>query len=259
MQLHKIAFAALAVFASSSAFAADLPPPPMAPVQAPAAFLPAPLPYNWTGWYIGGNLGWGWSNVNLTDVGPGFPPGAGQVFPLGSTTNFSQNGFLGGGQLGFNYQINQWVVGLEGDFDYTAIDNKQSGNIGPITFNQSYKDPWTATVAARFGWAFDRVLVYGKAGGAWMQEKYNTTASDGSQAGGTFSRWGWTVGAGVEYGITNYVTAKVEYDFMDFGDQNQNLTANSIDQGTGTITGDTNKSSLNASVVKAGINVLLHP
>lgn len=264
MQLQKFAFAALAIIASSSAFAADLPPPPMAPVQAPAAFIPAPPPFTWTGWYVGGNLGWGWSNVNLTDVGaPTFPPGQPLLSP-GTQNSLNQNGFLGGAQLGFNYQINQFVIGLEGDFDYTAIKNSQSA---AFLGGGSYTDPWTSTLAARFGWAFDRALVYGKAGGAWMQEKYDLTAPTGSAATGTFNRWGWTVGAGFEYAIWNNVTAKVEYDFMDFGDQNQLLTANATDVascavgapvGSVCISGDTSKSNLTASVVKAGVNVLFH-
>ena len=251
------------VMASLPAFAADLPPaPPVA--QAPAVFVPPPPPFTWTGWYVGGNLGWGWTDVNLTDVGaPTFPPGQPLLSP-GVQSSLNQNGFLGGAQLGVNYQINQFVIGLEGDFDYTDIKNSQSaGFLG----GGSYKDPWTSTITARFGWAVDRALFYGKAGGAWMEEKYDLTAPTGSAATGTFNRWGWTVGAGFKYAIWDNVTAKVEYDFMDFGDQNQLLTGNSTDVascavgapvGSVCISGDTSKSNLTASVVKAGINVLFH-
>jgi outer membrane immunogenic protein len=243
------------VAAASPVLAADLPSSAPPPPRAPVAFAPPPPPFSWTGIYIGGNIGWGWTDVTLTDTGPDFNIPPGPVFPLGTQNTLSQNGFLGGAQLGFNYQISQFVVGLEGDFDYTAIDNNQSaGAFG----GADYKDPWTATFDARFGVALDRALLYGKAGGAWMQEKYNVTAPDGSALTGTFGRWGWTVGAGLEYAILNNLTAKVEYDFMDFGSQNQSLTPNATDLVTGNVTGDANKSQLTASVIKVGVNFLFH-
>jgi outer membrane immunogenic protein len=260
MRLRTVVVVASSIIASSSAFAADLPPgPPVA--QAPAVYVPTVAPvYNWGGIYVGGNVGWGWTNVDLTDVGPDFPglppfPPGNQVFPLGTTSSLKQNGFLGGAQLGFNYQVNQFVVGLEGDFDATAIKNNQNT---PGSSGNPYTDPWMGTIAARFGWAADRALFYGKAGGAWIQEKYDLAVPNGSAATGTFNRWGWTIGGGIEYAIWDNVTAKVEYDFMDFGSQNQALTANAADLVTGNVTGDTNKSQLTASVVKVGVNYLFH-
>ncbi len=259
MRLRTVVVVASSIIASSSAFAADLPPgPPVA--QAPAVYVPTVAPvYNWGGIYVGGNVGWGWTNVDATDVGPDFPAGV-QNFALGTETSLKQNGFLGGAQLGFNYQINQLVLGLEGDFDYTDIKNNQTT---PLQSGSPYEDPWTATLAARFGWAVDRALFYGKAGGAWMQEKYDLNAPNGAAATGTFDRWGWTIGGGIEYAIWDNVTAKVEYDFMDFADQNQALTPNATNiaacAGVGPcITGDTNKSQLTASVVKVGVNYLFH-
>jgi outer membrane immunogenic protein len=248
---------AFAVAASAQAFAADLPPmaPPPPPPRAPAMYVPVVPAFTWTGFYVGGNVGWGWTNANLTDTGPGFPPGFGQIFPLGSVTNLTQNGFLGGGQIGFNYQFGQLVAGLEADFDYTAIKNSQTA----AGFGAgAYTDPWTGTVAARLGWAFDRALVYGKGGGAWMQEKYNVTAPDGSAATGTFNRLGFVVGAGFEYAVWDFVTFKVEYNYLNFGSQSQTLTPNATDLVTGTISGDANKSQLSASVVKVGVNFLFH-
>jgi outer membrane immunogenic protein len=242
--------AAVALGAPLAAFAADLPQPPPPMPRAPA-FVPPP--FTWTGIYVGGNIGWGWTNVNTTDTGPA-PFGFGQVFPLGSTDSISQNGFLGGAQIGANWQFQQFVVGAEADFDATAIKNNQAA---PGS-NSSYKDPWMSTFAARFGWAADRALFYGKAGGAYMQEKYNFGATDGSTVTGTFNRWGWMLGAGVEYAVTDNVTLKVEYNYLNFGTQSQTLTPNATDLATGTITGDINDSKLTANVVKAGVNVLFH-
>jgi outer membrane immunogenic protein len=230
--------------------AADLPPappPPMAP-----AYVPAPPPFTWTGIYVGGNVGWGWTSLNLTDTGPGV---FGQVFPIGSTQSSNQDGFLGGAQIGVNWQFQQFVIGAEADFDATAIKNSQGGGgFG----NGSYSNPWMSTFAARFGWAADRALFYGKAGGAYMQEKYNFGASDGSAVTGTFDRFGWMLGAGIEYAVTDNITLKAEYNYLNFGTSNQTLTPNATDLVTGTITGDPNDSKLTANVVKAGVNILFH-
>ena len=243
---------AIAIGAPLTAYAADLPmappPPPMAP-----AFVPPP--FTWAGIYVGGNIGWGWTNVNLTDTGPA-PFGFGAVFPLGSTQSVSQNGFLGGAQVGVNWQFQQFVVGAEADFDATAIKNNQNnGGLGGFA---SYSDPWVSTFAARFGWAADHTLFYGKAGGAYMQEKFSGSFSDGSTVSGSFNRWGWMLGAGVEYAVTNNITLKAEYNYLNFGTQNQTLTPNATDLATGTFTFDSNNSKLTANVVKVGANFLFH-
>jgi outer membrane immunogenic protein len=237
----------------SIAQAADLPQPPPPSVMR-ATFIPIAPPFSWTGFYGGGNIGWGWTNVSLTDAGPA-PFGFGPVFPLGSTTSLTQNGFLAGAQIGANWQIHEFVLGAEADFDATTIRNSQ-GITGAGT--GSYKDPWIATLAARFGWAANRTLFYGKAGGAFMDEKYSASASDGSSLSGSFSRWGWVVGAGVEYAVTDNVTLKAEYNYLDFGSTNQTLTPNATDVVNGTLTFDTNSSKLTANVVKLGVNVLLN-
>jgi outer membrane immunogenic protein len=244
--------AALVIGASLTAFAADLPVAPPPPVRAPA-FVPPP--FTWTGIYVGGNIGWGWTNVNFTDTGPAPAAfGFGAVFPLGSTQSINQNGFLGGAQIGVNWQFQQFVVGAEGDFDATAIKNSQGG----FGFNGSYANPWVSTFAARFGWAADRALFYGKAGGAYMQEKYSAGASNGSTVSGAFNRWGWTLGAGVEYAVTENITLKAEYNYLNFGAQNQTLTPNATDIANQTFIFDSNDSKLTTNVVKAGVNVLFH-
>ena len=85
---------ALSLLAGSSALAADLPPPPPAP-RAPATYVPAPIPlYNWTGFYLGPNIGWGWNTVSVTDR-----------FGLNYNNSTNQGQFAGGGQVGFNYQF----------------------------------------------------------------------------------------------------------------------------------------------------------
>lgn len=243
----------------SPALAADLPQAAPPPPRAPATYIPvAPPPFTWTGFYIGANGGWGWSKTDQTDAGPGI---FGAVFPAGSTTSFSQNGWLAGGQIGFNYQINALVLGAEADFDASGIKVSQSVPAVPpstLASNLSYKNDWMSTFAARFGVAADRALLYGKAGGAWTRDNYNATATDGSSATGIFDRWGWMLGAGIEIALTDNVTFKTEYNYLNFGTTNETLTFNSVDLVTGTIAADPNKAKLSINVVKAGINVLFH-
>jgi outer membrane immunogenic protein len=135
---------AFALLAGGQALAADLPPPVAPPPRAPAVYVPTTAPYyNWTGFYIGVNAGYGFGTVT-PNVGPSFSP----------------NGFLVGGTLGGNYQMGAFVVGLEGDGGYDSMN-------GTAPFGSLYKSNWLATVRGRAGWAWDRVLFFGTAGGAF--------------------------------------------------------------------------------------------
>ena len=98
------------------------------------------------------------------------------------------SGFIGGGQAGFNYQINQWVLGVEGDFAGTTIKDSVSATIvGPgavITGNAEARLDWVSTLAPRVGYAFNNWLVYGKVGGAWAHGSGTaSTAINGMQVG----------------------------------------------------------------------------
>jgi outer membrane immunogenic protein len=146
---------ALAITAGGPTVAADLyPAPPYHPP--PAAYVPvAAVLYNWTGFYIGGNLGAGWSQGSLSDT-------AGNTF-----TQNSNPSFLGGGQVGYNYQF--WggaVAGVEADFDWAGNHNNTSTAAAGVTVTNNNR--WLTTLTGRLGYAWDRVLVYGKGGGAWV-------------------------------------------------------------------------------------------
>jgi len=171
---------------------AYIPPPP-----------PVPLFYNWTGFYAGGHLGVGWDDGN--------------------------SGFLGGGQVGFNYQINpQWVLGVEADIAGTTIkDSVNAAVVGPgavLTANATASLDWVSTFAARFGYAFDRWLVYGKVGGAWAHASGTASAGINGMQFGSISVdetvSGWMLGVGTEYAWGNNWSAKLEYNMLDFGNDN---------------------------------------
>src|SRR5215469_7706078 len=164
---------------------------------------PIPFVYNWTGFYAGVYAGVGWSDG---DSG-------------------GSSGFIGGGQVGFNYQINQWVLGVEGDFAGTTIkDSVNATVVGPgavITGNAQASLDWVSTLAPRVGYAFDRWLVYGKLGAAWAHGTGSASASiNGSPVGSISvgeSVSGMVVGVGAEYALWDNWSAKIEYNMMDFG------------------------------------------
>ena len=139
--MHKLlratALTSLLIGTSLAANAADLPPaPPMAP-RAPVAYVPAAPMFSWTGFYIGGNLGGGWGRGNVVD----------SLFGV-NFTNGNQASFLGGGQVGGNYQIGSFVIGAEADFDWFA-NNNNSGNgttvPGVGVIRVSANDRWETT------------------------------------------------------------------------------------------------------------------
>ncbi len=218
--------AALALAAGGQALAADLPQPAPPPPRAPATYVPAPVPvFSWTGIYVGINGGYGFGTSNWTA-------------PTGSTGNFNTDGFLVGGTIGGNYQWNQFVLGIEGDGDWTNLAGTTYANCGVGCTTQS---DWLATVRGRAGYAFDRILIYGTGGGAFG----NVQA--GTAAGGLFqsaTQIGWTAGGGVEFAFTPNLTGKVEYLYVDLG--NMSCGQPSCINGTSV--------SFTENVVRAGIN-----
>lgn len=168
-------------------------------IPAPAYRAAPPVPfYDWTGFYAGAHVGFG---------------------------SDGDTGFLGGGQAGFNYQVGQWVLGVEGQISATSIKDSFSGtffiNGVPVaTAGAEASLDWISTFAARAGWAFDRWLVYGKVGGAWAHVSADAFVSGGGQViSGAFDKTvsGWMLGFGTEYALWNNWTAKFEYNMMDFG------------------------------------------
>jgi outer membrane immunogenic protein len=201
--------AALAVFSTGAApaGAAD-----MTPAPAPAYKAPLPMPpiFSWSGFYIGGNLGGAWANTTITD----------SLFGL-NFSNGNNGVFVGGGQVGFNYQVGNVVFGVEGDFDWAANNNNSiTGVVGPLghNFTASANDRWMATVAGRLGYAFDRWLIYVKGGGGWVGANsftvtdVTTAASVSGGSSNTLS--GWLVGGGFEWAFANNWTMRAEYDYF---------------------------------------------
>jgi outer membrane immunogenic protein len=194
--------------ASQCAFAADVPAgrPAVAPPVGPAPY-PYPYPYysyNWTGFYVGGNLGVAWDTSTLSDDF------------LASSISTSSSGFVGGVQIGYNWQISpQFVVGVEWMFDGTSISSDTGA---PFAANQSID--WVTTLAARFGWASNNWLFYGKAGGGWVHESETlVNLANGFATSASDTTGGWLLGVGIEYGFAPRWTAKVEWNHIGLGDE----------------------------------------
>jgi outer membrane immunogenic protein len=203
---------------AGSAGAADLPAP------AASAYRPPPpvvAYFNWTGCYVGGNVGGLWTNREWDDAGisPG-DPFTGQAFG-----SHSANDWIGGVQAGCDYQFGGgFVIGIQGDYDWTNANGSSVNNLVPGFTNQTQIRS-LASVTGRVGYAWDRFLGYVKAGGAWENADYNGLSSATglvvSTTNATFS--GWTVGIGGEYAFTKWLSGFVEYDYYDFGTQSTTL------------------------------------
>jgi outer membrane immunogenic protein len=197
--------AALTSILAGSAMAADMP---------TKVSTYRPEVFSWSGFYIGGHLGYGSSSNdwNILDVGST----GNKTFNLGSGTI---NGALGGVQVGVNWQTGPVVLGVEADFSWADMSGETCNFVLGGSFLCSSKVQRFGTITGRIGGAFDRTLFYLKAGGAWVRDTHTVgiVAGDTFEATTSKSKWGWTGGAGVEYAITHNWSAKFEYDFLLFG------------------------------------------
>jgi outer membrane immunogenic protein len=239
-----------------AATAADLPAAAPPPVKAPVY---EPPPFSWTGFYLGGNLGGAWASNNWTLTDPTF------------TTGFVSPGddnFIGGGQLGFNYQMGNFVWGVEGEAEYFANNNGNAAltALAPVTANGVTaadtlqvvsNNTWMATVAARFGFALDRTLYYAKAGWGWVGNSgltFTDQTSGGAISLNSFNQNGWLVGAGVEFAFAYNWTVKLEYSYLNLGSQTFTVPATAPIVASDTFTTGPN----NIQSIKLGINYLFN-
>jgi outer membrane immunogenic protein len=206
-----VAAAGLAVLGLSCASAADL--APRAPVQAPPAAVPPNV--GWNGFYVGVQGGGGWGSSNETYLGAANTPA------FVGTQNYGTNGGFVGGVIGVNWQTGPAVFGVEGDYHWSGI-NGRSGiiNVGPPDIYDTYNTALRSfgDIKGRLGYAAGPALWFVSGGAAVgdIQHRYSPGLNPPSYEASDV-RWGWTVGAGVEYMFTSKWSAKVEYDYLDFG------------------------------------------
>jgi outer membrane immunogenic protein len=224
INMKNFAFGMLAAVAmTGSAFAAD-----MAPRYTKAPPPPPVVVYSWTGCYIGGNVGGGWERTRQTQIGK---VDGTAVIPNNDFGSSTGSAVIGGGQIGCDYQFaNNWVVGIQGMYDYGRISSSHvvptafpGFPVGSFTENIRVKDMWTVT--GRVGYLFTpQLLGYVKGGGAWTSVDYVTNGNvpvffNSENAFGV-SRSGWTVGGGLEWMFARGWSVFGEFNYMDFGTKN---------------------------------------
>ena len=239
----------LAAAFAGSANAADM------ALKAPSYAAPAST---WTGFYMGVNGGAGWataaSSIDLTALAGGVGGlGALGNFPVGS---HEINGFLGGGQIGYNWQSGNIVFGVEGDGDWADVE----GTAPCIeVLSCTAKVNWTADATARLGvLPMSNMLIYVKGGAAWAGLNYNLSSSGVLGVAGasinsslTTTKTGGLLGLGTEYLFAPHWTAKIEYNYADFGSHTDSFVL--TEPGVGSIAVPV-QTTLQMHTVKAGVN-----
>jgi outer membrane immunogenic protein len=228
--MKKLLLAGVAVaglLAAGAASAADLPMRSMAPPPPP--MISAVPVFTWTGFYVGAQLGYAWNNNENDFAIPGqvFVRNGNVLVPFnGGLDRGDGDGFLLGAHAGYNMQFGGFVLGLEGDIEGVFGDDDDDDPFGGVVLLDAAGRPvlysfgphgldWQASLRARAGFAFDRMLVYGTGGFAFGG------VSGGFGNGGLFDNnddtvTGWTLGAGVEFAITNNLTTRLEYRYTNF-------------------------------------------
>jgi outer membrane immunogenic protein len=207
LTLSLLAFTAL----TGAAIAADLPSEKAPP--APALELPA----NWTGIYGGVQLGGAFGNTDLS-------------FP-GYSGSWGNDGVIGGAHIGYNYQINQFVLGAEASFDLLSVQGHESNitTFSPNVFNGGSYHNYLISLDGRLGYAVKNYLIYAIGGYAFTSNNSALTFN-GIQVGSVSNTVnGYDIGGGVEYALTNQWSVRAEYRYYDFqSNTNHFLTSNKI-------------------------------
>lgn len=159
--------------------------------------------YDWSGIYLGANVGGAWNNSNWTD-------GSGRSTPFDP----NGSGWVGGGQIGYRQQINNIVLGIEGNLDFASLEGKALC-LGTVP-NCITKQNFLGSVQANLGFAADKLYVYGTGGIAFTNYDHSEEITL-VQKWNTDSRTGWTAGIGAEYAFGNNWSAGVQWNYYDFG------------------------------------------
>jgi outer membrane immunogenic protein len=218
---------------------------------AAADALTPPLPtetYNWSGFYAGVSAGYVHGNAEVRDFAAGVAPG-----PF----SYDFDGGIGSGQIGYNYQIDNLVLGLEGDLGYMGsnghgiIGSANAGSHQDLTLDGGLFGDLTG----RLGYAFGPAMVYAKGGFAFFNgEAKQQTTNPGYSSTGTDIFTGWTLGGGLAYRLSRHVSMDLGYQHFDFGHANGHQTALVADPPTPAGQKFPNRTSLTADMVKIGLS-----
>jgi outer membrane immunogenic protein len=285
LKLRTALLALAGVAASTAAIAADLP-----TRKEPPAPIPVVAPWSWTGFYVGGYVGGTFGSANWSDAGGSFGNGFGcgtLAVPAGCGFNGgnsgTQAGFTGGGYVGANYQFNQFVIGIEGEFGYSGINSNGTtisgngidtfGNLYPYSVTSKFSDTGVGRLRGRLGYAVEpQLLLYVAGGWTWT----NTNSSLNGYCCGTAgllpittppsnvgaipssffnisdnkSLDGWNIGVGAEYAFTPNWIARIEYIYDGFSNINYGYNFGS---GSSSVFADNRSVGLNINTIRAGL------
>jgi outer membrane immunogenic protein len=180
------------------AIAADL------PAKAPRPMVVPPAA-SWAGWYIGLHAGAAWHQAHST------------FQYVGSTTSSTGTGFIGGGQIGYNWQNGNFVFGIEADGSWLHAKASNTVTIGPFTYGTEHKIRWLSTVRPRFGLAVGNTMAYVTGGVAFGGVKNQFLVIGNTGFSESKTRVGWAIGGGVEHMWTRNFTIALEGLFVDLG------------------------------------------
>lgn len=200
--MKKLLLATTAILLAAPAFAADLP-------RRSAAVAPAPMfvqAYSWAGFYVGAQVGYSWADTDtviFTAPGVRFNP---------ITYGVDADGFFGGVHAGYNFQSGAFVYGIEADIELARVNSSYA----LLGITGKGEMDLRGSVRARLGYAFDRALIY-VTGGLAMANIENSVLIGAVRINADDTKYGWTVGAGVEYALTNNWSTRIEYRYTDLG------------------------------------------
>lgn len=204
------------------------------PMKAPPLAVPM---WSWTGFYVGVHGGYGGNHFNYPF----------EVFSYDGAASLTSSGGFGGGQIGYNWQTGTFLLGIEADIAASDIKGRVAASAGPFALSAGSKIDYFGTVRGRLGLVWDRFMVYGTGGFAYGKVNTYADADLGNFGDYSFSRTrsrtGWAAGGGFEYAVTNNLTVKTEYVYIDLG------TSSVYSSGLFSISTRTT-----AHTVKAGLN-----
>jgi outer membrane immunogenic protein len=245
--------------------------PALAADMAVKAPPPAPVPvYSWTGFYIGGNVGYEHTKSDFTTIfgagNGGFSAASVAFISAVGTGSASRDGFTGGGQAGYNWQSGNYLLGIEASIN--ALSNSATLNFTGVTpggtafaLSNSLHPKWIVTVNPRVGIVFDRVLFYATGGLAFLHATYNQTFADFSIGGGvsatsSTTKTGWDAGGGVEYALNRNWSVKAEYLYSQFAAFNTNTI--SVLGGGSVVNPVSGSANVSVQMARVGLNYQFH-
>jgi outer membrane immunogenic protein len=251
-----IASAGLLAFNTVIANAADM----SLPIKAAPPALPAYYP--WTGFYIGGNIGDGFANTDFSGTTSGTHGGV--PFQESFSASRSQHGFLGGGQIGVNYEfVPRWVLGAEADIDWSNINGsvsscstKTAAGVIDCTTSAGKIDDF-GTVRGRLGYAVDNnLLLYGTCNGPKCPKTSNVFAFNSASSSTTPD--GWAAGGGLEWRFLPSWTLRVEYLHLQFSHVSSTFNLNGTVNGVPVVSTSTSSANTGVQVIRVGLNYLFN-